>query len=58
MIAAALAALVAAKVIDPGMSAAVTGVVVALIGLYAAFAVKPPKRKKRQVEVTKHGGSQ
>lgn len=58
VVAAALAALVAAKVIDPGMSAALTGVVVAVIGLYAAFAVKPPKRQKRQVKVTKYGGSE
>jgi len=42
--AAALAALVAARVIDPGLSEAITGVVVALLGLYAAFAVVPPKR--------------
>ena len=59
--AAALAALVAAKVIDPGMSAALTGVVVALIGLYAAFAVRVPKRRRAQdvdLSVTKHGGSE
>ena len=43
-VAAALAALVAARVIDPGLSEAITGVVVALLGLYAAFAVVPPKR--------------
>jgi hypothetical protein len=42
-VAAALAALVASKVIDPGLSEAITGVVVALLGLYAAFAVVPPK---------------
>ena len=45
--AAALAALVAARVIDPGLSEAITGVVVALLGLYAAFAVIPPKVVKR-----------
>lgn len=43
-VAAALAALVASKVIDPGLSETITGVVVALLGLYAAFAVVPPKR--------------
>lgn len=55
---AVLAALVAAKVIDPGLSAALTGLVVAALGLVAAFAVKPPKRQKRQVNVTKYGGSE
>jgi VIT1/CCC1 family predicted Fe2+/Mn2+ transporter len=57
---AALAALVAAKVIDPGLSAALTGVVVAVLGLVAAFGVKPPKRKRTAdvVSITKHGGSE
>lgn len=57
---AALAALVAAKVIDPGLSAALTGVVVAVLGLVAAFAVKPPKRRRAKdvVRITQHGGSE
>ena len=59
VVVAALAALVAAKVIDPGLSAALTGVVVAVLGLVAAFAVKPPKPRRRtgDVRITRHGGS-
>jgi len=55
---AVLAALVAAKVIDPGLSAALTGVIVAVLGLVAAFAVRPPKRQKRTVTVKTYGGSE
>lgn len=60
VVVAALAALVAAKVIDPGLSAALTGVVVAVLGLVAAFAVKPPKRRRAKdvVRITQHGGSE
>lgn len=52
------AALVAAKIIDPGLSAALTGVIVAVLGLIAAFAVRPPKRQKRTVKVKTYGGSE
>jgi hypothetical protein len=38
-----LAALVAANVIDPGLSDAITGVVVALLTAVAAFLVARPK---------------
>lgn len=55
---AVLAALVAAKVIDPGLSAALTGVIVAALGLVAAFAVKPPKRQKKTVKPKVYGGSE
>jgi hypothetical protein len=51
--AAALAALVAGRIIDPGLSEAITGVVVALLGLYAAFAVVPPKTVRRQEKKSK-----
>ena len=56
-VAAVLAALVAAKVIDPGLSASVTGVVVAVLGLYAAFAVRVPKRHKKGGDVGIKPGS-
>lgn len=52
-VAAALAALVAGKVVDPGLSETITGVVVALLGLYAAFAVVPPKTVRRQENKSK-----
>lgn len=52
------AALVAAKIIDPGLSAALTGVIVAALGLVAAFAVKPPKRQKKTVKPKVYGGSE
>ncbi|MBU3748794.1 MAG: hypothetical protein FGM36_16205 [Burkholderiaceae bacterium] len=41
-----LVLLVASGMIDSKLSAAVTGVIAAALTLYAAFAVKPPKRKK------------
>lgn len=58
---AGLAALVAAKVIDPGLSAALTGLLVAVLGLVAAFGVHAPRRKKKPAEVvriTQYGGSE
>lgn len=60
VVVAGLAALVAAKVIDPGLSAALTGVAVAVLGLVAAFGVHAPRPKKRtgDVRITKHGGSE
>jgi hypothetical protein len=54
---AAFAALVAAKVIDPGLSAALTGVVVAVLGLVAAFGVQAPKRKRSSSVTIRPGGS-
>ena len=54
-----LVLLVSAGVIDDKLSAAVTGVIAALLTLYAAFAVRPPKRKRAQdLPVTKYGGSE
>lgn len=51
--------LVSAGVIDSKLSAAVTGVIAALLTLYAAFGVRPPKRKRAQdLPVTKYGGSE
>jgi len=59
VVVAALAALVAAKVIDPGLSAALTGVLVAVLGLIAAFGVKPPKRNRvKDLPVSRYGGSE
>ena len=54
-----LVLLVASGIIDDKLSAAVTGVIAALLTLYAAFAVKPPKRKRTgDVRITRHGGSE
>ena len=52
--------LVSAGIIDDKLSAAVTGVVAALLTLYAAFGVKPPKRRRAKdvVRITQHGGSE
>ena len=51
--------LVSAGIIDDKLSAAVTGVIAALLTLYAAFGVKPPKRKRTgDVRITQHGGSE
>jgi len=50
VVAATLSALVAAKIIDPGLSAALTGVVVAILGLYAAFSVIPPQKVRAKKE--------
>ena len=57
IVAASLAALVAAHVIDPGLSQSITGVVVALLGLYAAFVVVPPHATKISKSNDSHGGS-
>lgn len=48
VVAATLSALVAARVIDPGLSLSLTGVVVALLALYAAFSVIPPQRVRAE----------
>ena len=54
-----LVLLVSAGIIDDKLSAAVTGVIAALLTLYAAFGVKPPKRKRTgEVRITQHGGSE
>jgi hypothetical protein len=56
-----LVLLVSAGIIDDKLSAAVTGVIAALLTLYAAFGVKPPRRKKASdvdLTVTTHGGSE
>lgn len=57
IVAASLAALVAARVIDPGLSESITGVVVALLGLYAAFVVVPPSAARVSKSNDSHGGS-
>lgn len=56
--ASALVLCVSAGIIDNKMSAAVTGLVAALLTLYAAFWVRVPKRPNRKVKVTKYGGSE
>jgi len=54
-----LVLLVSAGIIDDKLSAAVTGVIAALLTLYAAFGVRPPKRRRAQdLPVTRYGGSE
>lgn len=57
VVASVLVLLVASGVIDSKLSAAVTAVIASLLTLYAAFAVRVPKRPARDVEI-KPGGSQ
>ncbi len=57
--AATLVLLVSAGIIDDKLSAAVTGVIAALLTLYAAFGVKPPRRKRASdLPISKYGGSE
>lgn len=44
LFAAILTALLAAKVIDPGLSDAITGVLSGALAVYAAFRVIPPQK--------------
>jgi hypothetical protein len=54
-----LVLLVSAGIIDDKLSAAVTGVIAALLTLYAAFGVKPPTRKRASnLPIGKYGGSE
>lgn len=52
-----LVLLVASGVIDSKLSAAVTGVVAALLTLYAAFGVHAKPRRKKAPTTKNHGGS-
>ena len=54
-----LVLLVSAGIIDDKLSAAVTGVIAALLTLYAAFGVRPPKRERASnLPIGKYGGSE
>ena len=59
LVAALLTLLVTVGAIDGRLSAAVGAVIASGLTLFAAFAVRPPKRKRAQdLPVTKYGGSE